>query len=387
MSKNHKELKLVASKMAAAGTIIEYDPTSGVDFEVWRNIAGRLIDGTERIFVNPDGCTKQEILASLIQAACLGEEPESVALDFEQGGRFLQTGEKKYIIQALVGKPIPADFAPLPVGDATVMVQNIFGNWFKLVDARSRRELLLHARAHLAAAREVFLQRDNYYRSQGLGNQMNHDNAKTQTRPAALARLEMEEILNLQLSGEQLLTFFVWWSITGEISVSRQLVNKYSDHKAASIDAVAVLMRSTQKPVLHNEMSPIFEFKGVPLYYLNGVCVPGSIVTKPGNAIDPRIVLTCPNPAIRKEIVAKITIARVLTALGDVIEEIGEYQLWGLSLPDRAIRVLRIEARLAEPGADGLPKAWWEGVLSSCQTIRDALTFRNGSDRLPSFIT
>jgi hypothetical protein len=383
MSDNNQELMRVASKMAAANTMA-FDSTCGITARAWDQISERITQAAKRMFLTQAGCSKEDMLAYVIQSALRGETPESVAMDFAHAESLgLDAAEKKCIIWTLIGKQRSADFAPLPIGTAAEMLQNIFGHWFKLAGARSRRELYLHARAHMAGAKEMFRRRDEFYEFRG----WHEDGARTQTRHEALARLEMEEILSLGLSGEQLLNFFVWWTTTGEVSVSRQLADKYPDHKAASQDAGAVLMRQIRGPELHNETAYALRYHGVPLYYLRGVCVPGSLITMPACDIDPRAVLSCPNPAIRKELVKKISLARMLTAVGDIIDEIGEYQLWGLSFPDRDIRVLRIESRLSEHAEGEQPPAWWEGVLNTCQTVKDALTFRNGTDRLPSFIT
>jgi hypothetical protein len=57
------------------------------------------------------------------------------------------------------------------------------------------------------------------------------------------------------------------------------------------------------------------------------------------------------------------------------MEMVDEYELWGLSLPDKQVRVLRIEDRFVEDGK--VPGVWWEAVPSDCQSIRDCIIFRN----------
>ncbi len=356
---------------------MRFNPSAGVPYTVWTGAVTRLNREAHQISAKLPNCPVDQILAFLVSAARDGEAPESVATDFIRNvptGLELNEADKRLLILTANSNEGPHDFAPMPLGERHQMGDNVRKAWFTLAQNAHhlRRALTLHSQAHLNAAERMFEQREVFHNDRST---MHRDGAATHPRPASLARLEMDDILRLRLAGDRLLTFFIWWSIIGDVGVAQRLARLYQNPKQAEDDAARVFKRQIFGPIPHDEVNPVFCFRDEPLYFLHGVCVPSAVVTTSAADINPKLVLSTRNPAVRDAIVGKIGLGRTLSALGTLMEMVDEYELWGLSLPDKQVRVLRIEDRFVEDGK--VPGVWWEAVPSDCQSIRDCIIFRN----------
>ena len=117
-------------------------------------------------------------------------------------------------------------------------------------------------------------------------------------------------------------------------------------------------------------------------YFLNGVRVPKEIATTPAEKLDPRLLLETDNAEVRREIVRKIGIERVCKALNaKVIDRKGDYELLLLDLRDGRKRPY-LKMRNPSLGVYHI-----EGVHPSCNTVVEALRWRNGSDLEPELIS
>ncbi len=378
-------VQIVAASMVAKGWT-DYNPNSGVTEGVWNQVAQTLRDSAHNVYgmTTKNDPSYENVLAYVIGRASLGEMPDELEREFK-GGAWSNV-DVTLLIQTAMGRKPPNPFAPLPLGQADVGRRNVFGHWFSLeADGHSRDRLHRHAQAHFRGAAEMFRRRDRFY--DGETPAWHSDGTTTQPRDPALARLEMEEILGLGLSEPTLQIFFVWWVITGLVEESRRLAGLYKTSDSAAHDAEIVFGHMVrQKPPPHHELFPVFNFKGEPLYFLNGRCVPRWLVPTRPEEIDVRTILSCRDPSARDQIAKKATLRRLCRELGGIIDEFEEYQLWGFELPDRRIRVLRIVDRFSDTSA---PVEWWEGVPPECNTVGDAIRFRNKEvgGKLPLFIT
>ena len=107
-------------------------------------------------------------------------------------------------------------------------------------------------------------------------------------------------------------------------------------------------------------------------FFLNGVEVPQVIVETPAAQLDPRMILKESNAEIRREIVRKVGIERVCESLGaKCIDRQGDYELLLLNLGDGRRRPF-LKMKNPSIGVFHI-----EGVEPSCQTVSEALNFRN----------
>jgi hypothetical protein len=129
--------------------------------------------------------------------------------------------------------------------------------------------------------------------------------------------------------------------------------------------------------LLHNESGPALDYRdGTEIWSLNGVRVPKEIVLASPDDIDPKIITKEPNAEIRREIVRKIGIERILTACNAVVSDsLGLYDLLLLDIGDNRKRPY---LKMLNPSTE----TWHiEGVPIECQTVEQALAWRNGLDK------
>ncbi len=135
---------------------------------------------------------------------------------------------------------------------------------------------------------------------------------------------------------------------------------------------------------LHSEPAPAVRWPaGEEEYFvLNDVLVPREIVETPANALDPRLMLHERNTEVRREIVRKIGIERVCEELdAKCIDSQGDYELLLLDLQDGRHRPY-LKMKNPSIGVYHI-----EGVLPGCETVAQALAWRNQSDIPPSVLT
>jgi hypothetical protein len=117
-------------------------------------------------------------------------------------------------------------------------------------------------------------------------------------------------------------------------------------------------------------------------FYLNGVHVPRELVETPARELDPRTLLRERNAQVRREIVRKVGIERVCDALeARSLDQAGDYELLLLDLQDGRTRPF---LKMKNPS---LGVYHIEGVAPECQTVAEALAWRNQSDVPPSVLT
>jgi hypothetical protein len=125
---------------------------------------------------------------------------------------------------------------------------------------------------------------------------------------------------------------------------------------------------------LHRDGGPALAYSdGFALWRLNGVAVPDWLAATPAGAIDPRRLPAIPNAEVRREFIRKVGLARILRALGArVISSSGLYELLELDLGDGRRRPY---LKMRNPSVDTVHI---EGVHPRCQTVQEALNYRNG---------
>ena len=117
-------------------------------------------------------------------------------------------------------------------------------------------------------------------------------------------------------------------------------------------------------------------------FFLNGVHVPRELVESPANEIDPRLLLSERNAAVRREIVRKVGIERLCAGLNaQYVDRVGNYELLLLDLQDGRIRPY-LKMKNPSIGVYHI-----EGVAPECRTVAEALAWRNQSDVPPSVLT
>jgi hypothetical protein len=133
---------------------------------------------------------------------------------------------------------------------------------------------------------------------------------------------------------------------------------------------------------LHCTDGPAFELPDQKMYFLNGVIVDESIVMTPAEKLDPMLMLKETNAEIRREIVRKVGIERIIQKIGsEVIDRQGDYELLLLDLKDGRKREY---LKMKNPSIG----VWHvEGVPPGTKTVKEALTFRNGTDLAPKILT
>jgi hypothetical protein len=144
----------------------------------------------------------------------------------------------------------------------------------------------------------------------------------------------------------------------------------------AAIITKRPLVCSMQNGRLHRVGGPALQYAdGFTIYSLNGVIVPQWIAETPEERLDPRRVLEITNAEVRREFIRRVGIERICYALNaEVIDSYGDYELLRVAVsPDTVWTYLKMH----NPSVD----VWHvEGVPNTCQTVKDAICFRNGID-------
>jgi hypothetical protein len=131
---------------------------------------------------------------------------------------------------------------------------------------------------------------------------------------------------------------------------------------------------------LHHEGGPAISYGDAwHIHALNGVRVPEWIVVSSPEQMDPTRITELGNAEVRREFVRRVGMERLWHKLSPTILDTesfpvgGEYTLADLNVgSDRPWRVLKMQN-------PSLPEVWHvEGVDPQCNTVRDALNFRNG---------
>ena len=125
---------------------------------------------------------------------------------------------------------------------------------------------------------------------------------------------------------------------------------------------------------LHCESGPALSYDdGTEIWALNGVRVTKEIVLVAPDDIKPETILNEQNAEVRREIVRKVGIERLLMKLNShVIDNLGLYDLILLNLNDGRKRPY---LKMLNPSTG----TWHiEGVPAECQTVEQAIAWRNG---------
>ena len=133
---------------------------------------------------------------------------------------------------------------------------------------------------------------------------------------------------------------------------------------------------------LHDETRMAIEYRdGWGLWMLHGVNVPQWLVTTPERDLDPVALTKIDNAEVRREFVRKVGAERIVSALSPGAVDKATYptkdgrehpyELHRLAVADEQWSYLR----MVNPSV-GLTH--FEGVPNECQTVQDALNFRNG---------
>lgn len=152
------------------------------------------------------------------------------------------------------------------------------------------------------------------------------------------------------------------------------------------------LVKRTEDGNLHCDNGPAIAWKdGYCEYFLNGVSVSKELAETPAVHLDPKILVTEKNAEVRREIVRKIGLERIVSALNaeiidkEVVElkngQKLEYEVVLLDLGDGRKRPY---LKMINPSIDTVHI---EGVSRECKTVKDALKFRNGTSELPVNLT
>lgn len=135
---------------------------------------------------------------------------------------------------------------------------------------------------------------------------------------------------------------------------------------------------------IHSEVGPAITWPGSDEqhFFLNDVHVPKALVETPASQLDPRGIPREQNTGVRREIVRKIGIERICNELGaEVVDKQGDYELLLLDLADGRRRPF---LKMKNPSI-GIYHI--EGVAPECQTVAEALAWRNQSDLPPTVLT
>jgi len=149
--------------------------------------------------------------------------------------------------------------------------------------------------------------------------------------------------------------------------------------------------------VLHRDGGPAISYNdGFVAYALNGVRVPKKIAVTPANKLNPKLFMDEKNVEIRREIVRKIGMSVIIDKMGaksiDKQENNGLLSILGKDSSEVVYELLSFPV-------DGVDRKYlkmmnpsigiWhvEGVPPSCNTVDDALNFRNGTTQRPEVLT
>jgi len=138
--------------------------------------------------------------------------------------------------------------------------------------------------------------------------------------------------------------------------------------------------------VVHKDGSPAIQFRdNAALWVLNGVRVPQWLSESTDAQLDPARIKYIDNVEVRREFVRKVGIERLCKALKarEVASETPvidgkaiKYRLLEMEIGEDMLRYLEME----NPSLEGIIHV--ERVDSECETVRDAIVFRNGFENV-----
>lgn len=141
---------------------------------------------------------------------------------------------------------------------------------------------------------------------------------------------------------------------------------------------------SFKDKVLHNETGPAIQYAdGMAVYALNGIVMTEEYVMTPANELSVSTVMKEQNVDIRRELLRKIGLERfVKDTGGHVVDELKinvnnkdcVYQLIDITLAEG------ITARVLKMDNPSINAMHVEGVEETCNTVKEALAWRNGFD-------
>jgi hypothetical protein len=134
---------------------------------------------------------------------------------------------------------------------------------------------------------------------------------------------------------------------------------------------------------LHSTDGPaVFYPNGKRAYFINSVEVSAELIETPAEKLDAGLILTERNVNVRREIVRKIGIERICLDLdARRIDSEGDYELLLLDLRDGRRRPF-LKMRNPSIGVYHI-----EGVAPHCQTVSEAIAWRNQIDVPPEILT
>lgn len=121
---------------------------------------------------------------------------------------------------------------------------------------------------------------------------------------------------------------------------------------------------------------------GYTIWALNGVKVSQEIAETPWNELDPKLVTTTENAEVRRELVRKIGVEKILSALdSETLDTEGDYELLLLQLDDDRKRPY---LKMTNPS---LGIYHIEGIHPDITSVKEALKWRNGTEEVPTVLT
>jgi len=135
-----------------------------------------------------------------------------------------------------------------------------------------------------------------------------------------------------------------------------------------------LIIKSTDRLILHKDGNSALKYKGYQTYYLNGVEVPKWLACEPSGKIQPEKIKDIKNVEVRREFIRKIGIDRIRYKLGSkVLDKLDTYELHEIDFGDGLKRKYLL---MSNPSLDD---TWHlEGIINECKTVQEALNFRNG---------
>lgn len=133
----------------------------------------------------------------------------------------------------------------------------------------------------------------------------------------------------------------------------------------------------------HCDGDAAIEWKyGPKKFYLNGIKVPEEYAIMPREEIHSKVIFNIKNVDIRREVVKKLGLEKVCADLkAKVIDKKGDYELLSLNLKDGQYRPF---LKMKNPSVGTYHV---EGVHPNCNTVEEALAWRNQTHEYPREVT
>jgi hypothetical protein len=124
---------------------------------------------------------------------------------------------------------------------------------------------------------------------------------------------------------------------------------------------------------LHADMKPALSYRDTySVYALNGVRVDSTIALTPASELNPKEAIKEKNVEVRRELFRKIGLENMFKHLNaKILDKNGDYELVEMDLGDD------LKGKYLKMKNPSIDVVHVEGVISTCNTVHDALRFRN----------